>query len=259
MHIKRMELFLTFLPEEIFNILNSMDLNELPDDDNDIDNLFDVEQLKEKFKSMMSDTDFWQKDIISGYLTMNDVIEKSVLKELLSKNHDIDLSISDIDKYVEELGHASVGVYYSLFGDQIDGFSELIELKKNVGKYKPYNMDISFVEDDFLDSVDDCVADIVSDDDSKEDLSTYIIFLMKTGCFNKDSLNNLNETIGLKEYQKRKILDSMKPYKNTISIWTFNGFSINDMNEKNSSGKKIGRNEPCPCGSGKKYKQCCGK
>lgn len=24
-------------------------------------------------------------------------------------------------------------------------------------------------------------------------------------------------------------------------------------------GKKIGRNEPCPCGSGKKYKQCCMK
>ena len=24
-------------------------------------------------------------------------------------------------------------------------------------------------------------------------------------------------------------------------------------------GKKIGRNDPCPCGSGKKYKHCCGK
>lgn len=24
-------------------------------------------------------------------------------------------------------------------------------------------------------------------------------------------------------------------------------------------GKKVGRNEACPCGSGKKYKQCCGK
>ncbi|MFO7740057.1 MAG: SEC-C metal-binding domain-containing protein [Desulfatiglandaceae bacterium] len=23
--------------------------------------------------------------------------------------------------------------------------------------------------------------------------------------------------------------------------------------------KKIGRNEPCPCGSGLKYKKCCGK
>ena len=23
--------------------------------------------------------------------------------------------------------------------------------------------------------------------------------------------------------------------------------------------KAVGRNEPCPCGSGKKYKKCCGK
>lgn len=27
---------------------------------------------------------------------------------------------------------------------------------------------------------------------------------------------------------------------------------------KSSTGRKIGRNEPCPCGSGKKYKKCCG-
>jgi len=25
------------------------------------------------------------------------------------------------------------------------------------------------------------------------------------------------------------------------------------------SEKKVGRNEPCPCGSGKKYKKCCGQ
>ena len=28
---------------------------------------------------------------------------------------------------------------------------------------------------------------------------------------------------------------------------------------KKNKEKKIGRNDPCPCGSGKKYKQCCGK
>jgi len=37
----------------------------------------------------------------------------------------------------------------------------------------------------------------------------------------------------------------------------------NDGKDKVSKGpkkvQKIGRNEPCPCGSGKKYKQCCGK
>jgi preprotein translocase subunit SecA len=31
-----------------------------------------------------------------------------------------------------------------------------------------------------------------------------------------------------------------------------------DENLDISSPKKIGRNDPCPCGSGKKYKQCHG-
>jgi len=29
--------------------------------------------------------------------------------------------------------------------------------------------------------------------------------------------------------------------------------------EQKMESKKVGRNEPCPCGSGKKYKKCCGK
>ena len=28
---------------------------------------------------------------------------------------------------------------------------------------------------------------------------------------------------------------------------------------KDASGQKVGRNDPCPCGSGKKFKKCCGK
>ena len=28
---------------------------------------------------------------------------------------------------------------------------------------------------------------------------------------------------------------------------------------KPKKAKKVGRNDQCPCGSGKKYKQCCGK
>lgn len=33
----------------------------------------------------------------------------------------------------------------------------------------------------------------------------------------------------------------------------------NDVKNKPLTSKKVGRNEPCPCGSGKKYKDCCGK
>lgn len=32
-----------------------------------------------------------------------------------------------------------------------------------------------------------------------------------------------------------------------------------DKKQPVKKGKKVGRNDPCPCGSGKKYKHCCGK
>ncbi len=32
-----------------------------------------------------------------------------------------------------------------------------------------------------------------------------------------------------------------------------------DVQQQPVKSQKVGRNEPCPCGSGKKYKQCCGK
>lgn len=36
-------------------------------------------------------------------------------------------------------------------------------------------------------------------------------------------------------------------------------YENNIAGETTRIGHKIGRNEPCPCGSGKKYKKCCGK
>ncbi|MCD8330488.1 MAG: DnaJ domain-containing protein [Lachnospiraceae bacterium] len=36
-------------------------------------------------------------------------------------------------------------------------------------------------------------------------------------------------------------------------------WNSDEQGEYRRTGKKIGRNEPCPCGSGKKYKNCCGR
>ena len=47
--------------------------------------------------------------------------------------------------------------------------------------------------------------------------------------------------------------------KQTVQITSQSGAS--DGSEKGRTvrkGKKVGPNEPCPCGSGKKYKKCCG-
>lgn len=47
-----------------------------------------------------------------------------------------------------------------------------------------------------------------------------------------------------KQKQLKKLRHKQRMSRNTTTI---------------VKGKKIGRNEPCPCGSGKKYKKCCGK
>lgn len=71
--------------------------------------------------------------------------------------------------------------------------------------------------------------------------------------------------------------DKVKLYKNMVAAradWLYELPQWNDifdeatkkalyLEEKKSGTiikeKKIGRNDPCPCGSGRKYKQCCGK
>ncbi len=51
--------------------------------------------------------------------------------------------------------------------------------------------------------------------------------------------------------------------QNTVERKPIQRMHMNDGKEKVSAGPaksdKVGRNEPCPCGSGKKYKNCCGK
>lgn len=40
--------------------------------------------------------------------------------------------------------------------------------------------------------------------------------------------------------------------------WVYVDGEMNPRQEPRQVGAKPGRNDPCPCGSGKKYKKCCG-
>ena len=104
-----------------------------------------------------------------------------------------------------------------------------------------------------------------------------------------DAMENLKEGVGLRGYAQSnplqvyalegfQLFDNMMASINAeISNYLLNAevrqniereevknIKTNDGKEgvKNTPKKakeKIGRNDPCPCGSGKKYKQCCGK
>ena len=57
------------------------------------------------------------------------------------------------------------------------------------------------------------------------------------------------------------IHDIEKEKEKELSNIQIGGDESSDKSQKTikRDSKKVGRNEPCPCGSGKKYKKCCGK
>ncbi|RXJ70048.1 preprotein translocase subunit SecA [Halarcobacter ebronensis] len=57
----------------------------------------------------------------------------------------------------------------------------------------------------------------------------------------------------------QKEQEALERMKEKMEEETENLVTNLDQDEFSSNEKKIARNEPCPCGSGKKYKQCCGK
>lgn len=58
--------------------------------------------------------------------------------------------------------------------------------------------------------------------------------------------------------QIRDIHHETAYFKKVNGEWVY---SVGQLTTKTvvREGKKVGRNEPCPCGSGKKYKNCCGR
>ena len=63
------------------------------------------------------------------------------------------------------------------------------------------------------------------------------------------------------EEQRRaeQSMDFNKSENNSLLKQSDNNAKKNNNSPYIRSGKKVGRNDPCPCGSEKKYKQCCGK
>jgi preprotein translocase subunit SecA len=54
-------------------------------------------------------------------------------------------------------------------------------------------------------------------------------------------------------------LESPAPERGRVEATTTNSGQGEQRPEPIRAAVKVGRNQPCPCGSGKKYKQCCGK
>ena len=82
--------------------------------------------------------------------------------------------------------------------------------------------------------------------------------------FDQMIANIRDDTTRLFLSAKIQVIDEQEAPKEMVESGAGAAVKISnpDEEEENASAKptaKVGRNDPCPCGSGKKYKKCCGK
>ena len=99
----------------------------------------------------------------------------------------------------------------------------------------------------FLDGINDSLVEANPIDTMEEDTKVNLVFdkekLYKNMVDAKaDWLYELPQWKEIFDDEKRRALFLEQKKSGTVHV-----------------GKKVGRNDPCPCGSGKKYKYCCGR
>lgn len=117
----------------------------------------------------------------------------------------------------------------------------------------------------YLPLLDFLEAHIVCDDEDEEELTAedhlYNAVMMIQNEQVEEAVSMLTEAIGTQNMRLvEQLTDLVFELSNNIPRWYNKGYSPEEMiaHAPGKRGAMPGRNDPCPCGSGRKYKQCCG-
>ncbi len=76
----------------------------------------------------------------------------------------------------------------------------------------------------------------------------------------EELIKKVLDHLSVPEFLESEISNAIDEVCRKIPAWKYNGYTEaekNNSNRINIEKVRIGRNDPCPCGSGKKYKKCC--
>nr|WP_242831604.1 SEC-C metal-binding domain-containing protein [Clostridium botulinum] len=189
--------------------------------------------------------------------------DRSYLTNLLSDNNRSYYGIKKQDNtyYVEDV----INLSYVLQGHKAIQYLDYKELSINY--IRKFNK-----EEFYIKPLEKLKKYMKEDLNIKEEKLNELMY--STSCLMKNafSVDYIFEDIKGRIYLKneeieRDIKDIITEINNNIEKWCLRGHSITEIKlkedkiyekvEKVNHKGKIGRNDPCPCGSGKKYKKCC--
>lgn len=107
---------------------------------------------------------------------------------------------------------------------------------------------------------------LVSNYNIEEDEADDLIFELDADIKNDKPFNEVVteflESFDIKSVTEANLItDEVSEFANNTRHWVLKGYTPEELRPKLQpiiKDVKVGRNDPCPCGSGKKYKKCCG-
>jgi hypothetical protein len=187
---------------------------------------FDI--LTINLKTVLKDaSDYYGEFDFNGYVG-NDIMVDDIAHILTEQNRRSDLQFYPFKK--EELLRVA----------QID-FQDETKAYKRLYDFFTENFDMDGDEaEDLIFSIED---DIKNDENFSEVVSSLL---------DNFEISNIEEA--------NFIVNEVFKFANNTRQWVIKGYTPEELNKSSViKEEKIGRNQLCPCGSGKKYKKCCGE
>ena len=95
----------------------------------------------------------------------------------------------------------------------------------------------------------------------KEEMDGFIVAI-KNEVEKSEAIDIFLQAYEIQSEEERKIfVYELELFAKSIRKWSLKGYTEDEIEKANArvvNEVKIGRNDPCICGSGKKYKKCCG-
>ena len=188
--------------------------------------------------------------------------EKSIDENTVYSGLGLETRLKERHVYHEERVFMHEAVYPPLY------FMELIRQKSKHPMYIPEKEELlMYMNEEYFnpsDALDEWIRFIRRHGNEKallhfDDVLVSSLTALKMGWGADETLGDLR-THGYQFEAKRdkEAIRILKDVERNLRRWEYNGHTLREIQSSGPANRKeVGRNAPCPCGSGKKYKHCC--
>lgn len=213
---------------------------------------------------------------IAGSTYYYGVVSYSAIREILESTFNTEVTDEKIKELVligEELGYDYVIEEDGLCHIDVENSNKIVKLqkknKKNICKFDKKTL-IKAGVPDFMEehksgkNLQRALGEvfIIDKEILKDEMDSFTISIKNEMPMEK-SINLFLDAYEIDNEEEKNIFAyELEHLAKSIKRWSLNGYSENEitkLEQRVVNEVKIGRNDPCLCGSKKKYKKCCGR